>query len=67
MVDVGLDGIEALYSGHSLEQQQFYSDIALQHTLLITAGSDSHHPAQGLRGRAAKDCMEFLSRMGVEV
>jgi hypothetical protein len=65
MVAVGLDGIEALYSGHSQAEQQFYSDLALTHGLLVTAGSDSHHPAQGLRGRPAADCAAFLERLGI--
>ena len=65
MVVVGLDGIEALYSGHSAEQQQFYSDLAAAHALLVTAGSDSHHPAQGLRGRPAVDCAAFLEQLGI--
>ncbi|MBV9786923.1 MAG: phosphotransferase, partial [Chloroflexi bacterium] len=65
MAAVGLDGIEALYSGHSSEQQQFYSELAQRHGLLITAGSDSHHPAQGLRGRPARDCAAFLARFGI--
>jgi hypothetical protein len=42
-----------------------YSDLAQQYGLLITAGSDSHHPAQGLRGRPAIDCSAFLERLGV--
>jgi 3',5'-nucleoside bisphosphate phosphatase len=61
----GLDGIEALYAGHSAEQQQFYSELARRHSLLISAGSDSHHPAQGLRGRPARDCAAFLARFGI--
>ncbi|HEY0607956.1 MAG TPA: PHP domain-containing protein [Herpetosiphonaceae bacterium] len=65
MAAAGLDGIEALYSGHSSEQQQFYSELAHRHGLLITAGSDSHHPAQGLRGRPARDCAAFLARFGI--
>lgn len=67
MVAVGLDGIEALYAGHSAEQQRFYHDLAREHGLLVTAGSDSHHPAQGLRGRPAADCAAFLARLGIAV
>lgn len=67
MAAVGLDGIEALYSGHSPKEQRFYVDLADMHGLLITAGSDSHHPAQGLRGRPARDCADFLRRLGVAV
>ncbi len=67
MAEVGLDGIEALYSGHSADEQGLYSELALAYGLLITAGSDSHHPAQGLRGRSAADCAAFLTRLGIAV
>ncbi len=65
MVNIGLDGIEALYAKHTPEQQRFYSDLADEHGLLITAGSDSHHPADGLHGRPAADCATFLTRFGI--
>lgn len=66
MVEAGIDGIEALYAGHSLQEQTFYSDLARKYGLLVTAGSDSHHPAQGLRPRAAADCAAFLARIGLD-
>lgn len=65
MAAVGLDGIEALYAGHTDAQQTLYGDLARQHGLLITAGSDSHHPRDGLQGRPARDCAAFLERMGI--
>lgn len=65
MAAAGLDGIEALYSGHSPAEQRFYADLAAEHALLVTAGSDSHHPTQGLRGRPAADCAPFLERLGI--
>ena len=67
MAQVGLDGIEALYAGHTPEQQQFYTELARQHGLLVSAGSDSHHPAQGLHGRPAADCAAFLAHFGIWV
>jgi predicted metal-dependent phosphoesterase TrpH len=67
MVAVGIDGIEALYAGHTPAEQQFYQDLARQHDLLVTAGSDSHHPADGLRPRSATDCAAFLQRLGILV
>lgn len=67
MAFVGLDGIEALYADHTIREQQFYSALAARHHLLITAGSDSHHPQQGLRGRPAADCAAFLERCGIVV
>ena len=67
MVKVGLDGIEALYAGHSPEQQLFYSDLARVHQLLVSAGSDSHHPVDGLRPRPALDCAPLLQRLGINM
>lgn len=67
MVRAGLDGLEALYWSHTPEQQQLYSDLAQQHGLLVSAGSDSHHPAQGLHGRDAADCAALLERLGVQI
>ncbi len=67
MAAVGLDGIEALYSGHTADEQRFYGELAQQHGLLISAGSDSHHPHQGFRPRPAADCAAFLSRLGINL
>ncbi len=67
MVQVGLDGIEALYAGYSPEQQLFYSDLARVHHLLISAGSDSHRPVDGLRPRSALDCAPLLQRLGINM
>lgn len=63
MAERGLDGIEALYAHHSPEQQAFYSELARRYDLLVTAGSDSHHPSQGLVGRPVADCAAFLERV----
>ncbi len=65
MAERGLDGIEALYAQHSPEQQAFYGELARRYDLLVTAGSDSHHPAQGLVGRPVADCAAFLERVGI--
>lgn len=67
MVNVGIDGIEALYAKHTAEQQQFYLDLAHQHHLLVTAGSDSHHPIDGLRPYPATACSTFLARLGIPI
>jgi len=63
MAERGIDGIEALYAQHSPAQQAFYSELARRYGLLVTAGSDSHHPAQGLVGRPLKDCAAFVERV----
>lgn len=39
----GLDGIEAVYSGHTDSQTQYYKEIAAEYALLITGGSDTHY------------------------
>jgi len=44
----GLDGVEVFYPTHSAEQRAFYLDLARKHGLLVTGGSDSHHPRQEL-------------------
>jgi 3',5'-nucleoside bisphosphate phosphatase len=44
----GLHGIEVFYPTHSEAQRAFYRDLALRHSLLVTGGSDSHHPHQAL-------------------
>lgn len=38
----GLDGIEALYSRHNSAQQAAYTQIAADHRLVVTGGSDFH-------------------------
>jgi len=42
LADLGLDGIEAVYSRHTDSQRAAYSEIALRHGLLVTGGSDYH-------------------------
>lgn len=65
MAAAGLDGLEAYYPSHSQEQQAFYRDLAQQHKLLVTGGSDSHGPSQPLARWPAEWCAAFLERMGV--
>jgi len=40
--DLGLDGIEAIYSRHSPAERSSYAEIAARHGLLVTGGSDYH-------------------------
>jgi predicted metal-dependent phosphoesterase TrpH len=42
LVEMGLDGIEAIYSRHSTEDRDYYSKLAKRFDLLITGGSDYH-------------------------
>jgi predicted metal-dependent phosphoesterase TrpH len=65
MAAAGLDGVEVYYPSHSEEQRAFYRDLARRHKLLVTGGSDSHHPNQPLARWPAAWCASFLERMGV--
>ena len=40
--EAGLDGIEAYYSQHSPAETTFFLDLAREHDLLVTGGSDFH-------------------------
>ena len=40
--DAGMDGIEAYYSQHSPAETAFFLDLAHEHQLLVTGGSDFH-------------------------
>ena len=42
LMDHGLMGIEAYYTKHTEEQQILYLEIAKEHGLLVTGGSDFH-------------------------
>jgi predicted metal-dependent phosphoesterase TrpH len=55
LADAGLDGVEVFYPTHSAEQRAFYRELARRHSLLITGGSDSHHPGQELARVAPED------------
>ncbi|HEX8088212.1 MAG TPA: PHP domain-containing protein [Blastocatellia bacterium] len=39
---MGLDGVEAIYSRHSLVERSMYAQMAARHGLLVTGGSDYH-------------------------
>ncbi|NTW04204.1 MAG: phosphotransferase, partial [Oscillochloris sp.] len=44
----GLDGVEIYYPSHSLATREFLLEQARKHGLLVSGGSDSHHPHQEL-------------------
>lgn len=48
LVAIGLDGIEVYYPTHTDDQRAFYLDLARHYNLLVSGGSDSHHPHQPL-------------------
>ena len=41
--DCGLCGIEAVYSGHTVEETAYFKEVAAQFSLLVTGGSDTHY------------------------
>lgn len=42
LVSCGLSGIEAVYSGHTAKDTQYYKELAEKYNLLVTGGSDTH-------------------------
>ncbi len=67
MVAAGLDGIEVFYPAHSAAQTAFFLAQAQHHNLLISGGSDSHHPDQPLAQWDAAPMLPLLRRCGVPV
>jgi 3',5'-nucleoside bisphosphate phosphatase len=65
---VPLDGIEVWYPLHTEEQVAAYATFAQEHSLLTSAGSDSHGPQQRLPIKyPASHCAQLLERVGVAV
>jgi hypothetical protein len=62
LVEVGLDGVEVYYPSHSAEQQVFLLRAAQRYGLLISGGSDSHHPHQDL-ARIERSLVTLLDRI----
>jgi hypothetical protein len=42
MLEQGLDGVEAFYTGYGHYQTKFYQELAQKNNLVVTAGSDFH-------------------------
>lgn len=47
LVEAGLDGVECFHSKHGPTATQHYLDLAGQHGLLVTGGSDCHGMSKG--------------------
>lgn len=43
LVNCGLDGIEAVYSGHTDRETAYFKEIAARYGLWVTGGSDTHY------------------------
>jgi len=64
LVEAGLDGIELFYPSHSAEQRELYGMLAAKYGMLVSGGSDSHHPTQPLASVAPEQVRELLERLG---
>jgi predicted metal-dependent phosphoesterase TrpH len=47
LIEAGLDGLECFHSRHSPSTSEFYVNMAEEHNLLITGGSDCHGMNKG--------------------
>lgn len=63
MVAAGLDGVEVFYPSHTGAQRAQYLELARRHGLLVTGGSDSHHPRQPLARWPETEIAAFLERV----
>ncbi|MCD7728960.1 MAG: PHP domain-containing protein [Clostridia bacterium] len=67
MKSCGLDGIEAVYSGHTMGETAYYKEIAAKYSLLVTGGSDTHY-STGNREIGTPEfypSQELLSALGI--
>ena len=62
-----IDGIEAYYPLHSLEQTQLYLAYAQKHNLLVSSGSDSHSAEKPPIKYKAELSRKLLERLGIAV
>jgi len=47
LVEAGMDGIECFHTKHTNAMSEYYLEIAEQHHLLVTGGSDCHGMSKG--------------------
>jgi predicted metal-dependent phosphoesterase TrpH len=64
LVAAGLDGVEVYYPSHSAETRAFLLEQTRIHGLLVSGGSDSHHPTQSLAAIPAALVRALLERLG---
>jgi hypothetical protein len=62
-----IDGLEVYHPLHTPAQAAMYREYALRHHLLISAGSDSHHPDRPPIKYRAESCRDLLERVGIQV
>lgn len=64
MAAAGLDGVEVYYPSHTPAQRAFLLGQARLHRLLVSGGSDSHHPSDPLASWGEDLVAELLARVG---
>ena len=47
LIKMGLDGVEVYHPAHQPQQIEFYTQLTIQHNLVISGGSDSHGDING--------------------
>ncbi len=62
---IPIDGLEVYQPKHTPDQAAMYLEYALQHHLLISAGSDSHKPEKPPIQYRAECCRALLERLGI--
>ncbi len=65
LAKIGLDGIEVFYPAHSMARRRFLLNQAERYGLLVTGGSDSHHPDQPLASWDHPSLSTFVRRLGI--
>lgn len=65
--EIPIDGLEVYYPAHTPAQIAMYLDYARKHHLLVSSGSDSHHPTNKPIKYRAELSRDLLERVGIEV
>jgi predicted metal-dependent phosphoesterase TrpH len=65
--ELPVDGFEVYYPAHTEEQTAMYRDYARKHSLLTSAGSDSHGPDNKPVKYRAQLSRGLLERVGIEI
>ena len=67
LMGLGLQGIEAVHSAHTLEEKAYYTEMAREYGLIVTGGSDTHFKEGSKKiGTPVFDCGEELcEKLGI--
>jgi predicted metal-dependent phosphoesterase TrpH len=65
--EIPIDGLEVYYPDHTPEQIELYRGYAEKHHLLMSSGSDSHHPTKPPIRYRAEYSRSLLERLGIQI